>query len=65
MANALKEAEEADTGVYLEIMIDADLIAPGCDFLFSQTGLHFGQEGRSWESYKSGKNRRKALQPTD
>jgi len=48
---ALAEASKADTGVYIEVIIDKDIQPIGADWLFSATGAYFGLAGRTWEDW--------------
>ena len=54
---ALAKASKADTGVYIEVVVPADSLAQGADFVFRATGKHFDQDGRTWETRQSTKNR--------
>ncbi len=49
---ALAEAEEATSGVYIEIMIDPLIIPEGADWLFTATGALFGMPDRTWAEWK-------------
>ena len=51
---ALAKAEKADSGVYIEIMIDPYIIPEGGDWLFTATGALFGMPTRTWEEWKDG-----------
>ena len=48
---ALAEAEKAESGVYIEIIIDRWAIPKGGEFMFTGTGSLFGKEGRTWEGW--------------
>ncbi len=48
---ALTEASAKDTGVYIEVAIDKDLMPRGADWLFGATGAFFGLAGRTWEDW--------------
>jgi indolepyruvate decarboxylase len=48
---ALATASDADTGVYIEVIIDQDEMEIGADWLFGATGAYFGMAGRSWEQW--------------
>ena len=54
---ALTEASECDSGAYIEVVVPADQLAKGCDFLFGATGKHFEQSERTWDTRISTKNR--------
>ena len=48
---ALAEAEKAESGVYIEIIIDRWAIPKGGEFMFTGTGSLFGKEGRTWDGW--------------
>ena len=49
---ALKKAKEVDVGVYIEVVIDVDLMADGGEFLYSSTAPLFGfSPARTWERW--------------
>ena len=48
---AMAEAENAESGVYIEIIIDPWLNPIGGEFLFTGTGPLFGMEGRTWAGW--------------
>lgn len=48
---ALAKAGKADTGVYLEIIIDPWLCPQGGEFLFTGTGALFGMPTRTWDGW--------------
>jgi indolepyruvate decarboxylase len=48
---ALATASDADTGVYIEVIIDQDEMEIGTDWLFDLTGGYFGMAGRTWEQW--------------
>jgi indolepyruvate decarboxylase len=48
---ALAEAEKAQSGVYIEIIVDPWLCPQGGDFMFGATGALFGKPGRTWEDW--------------
>lgn len=51
MDAALAEAGKADTGVYIEIIIDPWLCPQGADWLFTGTGVLFGKPTRTWDDW--------------
>jgi len=48
---ALAEAEKAESGVYIEIIIDTWEVPRGGDWLFTGTGALFGMPTRTWEGW--------------
>ena len=48
---ALAKAEKAESGVYIEIIIDRWAIPKGGEFMFTGTGSLFGKEGRTWDGW--------------
>lgn len=48
---ALAKAGEADTGVYIEIIVDPWLYLQGADWLFTGTGALFGKPTRTWDGW--------------
>ena len=48
---ALARASNVKTGVYIEVVIDGNLIPDGGDFLYGATGAYFGMAGRTWEQW--------------
>jgi indolepyruvate decarboxylase len=48
---ALAKADKADTGVYIEIIVDPWLIPPGSELLFTMTGALFGKPTRTWDGW--------------
>jgi indolepyruvate decarboxylase len=54
---AMAEASNATTGVYIEVVIDKDLVPDCADFLFGLTGGLWGMAGRTWEQWlEEGRN---------
>lgn len=48
---ALAKAEEATSGVYIEVIIDKWDIPRGGESLYSGTGAYFGKAGRTWKNW--------------
>jgi indolepyruvate decarboxylase len=48
---ALATASNADTGVYIEVIIDQNEMGIGTDWLFGSTGGYFEMAGRTWEQW--------------
>jgi len=48
---ALAEAEQANSGVYIEIMVDPYAMPDGGHFLFTGTGALFGMPDRTWDGW--------------
>jgi indolepyruvate decarboxylase len=48
---ALAEAENTESGVYVEIIVDPWLCPQGGEFLFTGTGALFGMPDRTWEGW--------------
>jgi hypothetical protein len=48
---ALATASNADTGVYIEVIVDQNEMEIGTGWLFDLTGGYFGMAGRSWEQW--------------
>ena len=48
---ALAQAEQAESGVYIEIIIDRWLCPPAGEFLFAVTGPLFGMPDRTWKGW--------------
>ena len=54
---ALAKAEKAESGVYIEIIIDKWEIPQGGEFLYTGTGAAFGMPTRTWADWlKDGRN---------
>ena len=51
LISALAEAGKADSGVYIEIIVDPWLCPQGGGFLFTGTGALFGKPTRTWEGW--------------
>lgn len=55
--SALATASTADTGVYIEVIVDKWALPDGGRFFYSQTGAYFGMPTRTWEQWlKEGRN---------
>jgi indolepyruvate decarboxylase len=48
---ALATASNADTGVYIEVIVDQNEMEIGAGWLFDATGAYFGMAGRTWEQW--------------